>query len=91
MKEITLYLILSFFLIRQINAQEVVSAGGGDFTNSSLSVSWTIGEPITETYSVGSNILTQGFHQSKLSVIGIMILVQKIYQFYYFQIQQKVL
>ena len=26
MKEITLYLILSFFLIRQINAQEVVSA-----------------------------------------------------------------
>ncbi len=71
MKEITLYLILSFFLIQQINAQEVVSAGGDSFINSTLSVSWTIGEPVSETYSTSSQILTQGFHQSKLSVIGI--------------------
>jgi len=71
MRIITFIMFLLFLFTLEINAQEVVSAGGDNFSNSTLSVSWTIGEPISETYSAGSQILTQGFHQSKLSVIGI--------------------
>lgn len=59
------------FVFSIINAQEVISTGGDYFDNGTISLSWTIGEPVTETISNGSNILTQGFHQTKLSVIGI--------------------
>jgi len=69
MKYISILLFCLIFF--KSNAQEIVSAGGDTYTNSNISVSWTIGEPVTETISNTSNILTQGFHQTKLSVIGI--------------------
>lgn len=52
-------------------AQEVVATDGDHFINSSGSISYTIGEPVTETYSGTSTILTQGFQQSSLVVTGI--------------------
>jgi len=64
-------LFISFLLIVisfHTKAQEVISSGGDYYENADISVSWTIGEPITETISNSSNILTQGFHQSKLTV-----------------------
>ena len=48
-------------------APEVVSSSGDYFENSTVSLSWTIGECLTEDYSSSSNILTQGFHQGKYS------------------------
>ena len=52
-------------------AQEVISSAGAIHDSANLQVSWTIGEPIVETFSSGGTILTQGFHQSKLVVTAI--------------------
>jgi len=54
-----------------IQAQEVVATSGDYFENSSGSISWTIGEPKIETFESANNILTQGFHQTKLTIISI--------------------
>ena len=52
-------------------AQELISSSGNYFKNSEFSVSWSVGEPITETVSNSSNILTQGFHQSLLNTSSV--------------------
>jgi hypothetical protein len=52
-------------------SQEIISSGGDFFENSNGSISMTAGEPITETFSSGSNILTQGFQQSRWSFVSI--------------------
>lgn len=49
---------------------EVIATAGGHFQNASSQLSWTLGEPITETLSNGSNQLTQGFHQTNLSWVS---------------------
>jgi len=51
-------------------AQEIVSSSGNCQETSSGSLSWTIGEPVTET-AVNGNIVTQGFQQSRMSVTGL--------------------
>ena len=67
MKNLLLFSLLFLFISLRTNAQQVVSSGGDYFENSTVSISWTLGEPVTETISDGTNILTQGFQQSKLS------------------------
>lgn len=52
-------------------AQEVIATDGDHFSNSGGSISYTIGEPVTETYTGTSTILTQGFQQSTLVVTAI--------------------
>ena len=56
-----------------VNAQnqEVVSSAGGHDSNGNVQVSWTVGEPVTETASNGNNIITQGFHQTNLTITRI--------------------
>ncbi len=68
MKKLTFLFI--FFLLTGLvkgNAQTlsptVISSGGDFFENSNVSISWTLGETVTETFSNSSIILTQGFHQ----------------------------
>jgi len=61
--------IWSLTLIAQ--QQEVISSAGSVFENSSGSISFTIGECISSTISSTSIILTQGFQQSKLNIVGI--------------------
>jgi len=60
------FLFISFFYFFGYNAQEIISTQGDYFTNGTGSLSWTIGEPITETYSSASNDLSQGFQQTEL-------------------------
>jgi len=55
--------ILMFFSIARSFSQEVVASDGEYFNGSQGSLSWTIGEAITETFVGGSGILTQGFQQ----------------------------
>lgn len=62
---------LLLFVAGSATAQTVISANGGTATVAGTQVSWTIGEPVTTTVSDGNNILTQGFHQSKLTVTAI--------------------
>lgn len=51
-----------------MQAQEVVSTAGNTFTNSNGSMSFTIGEGVTNTLTTGEQTITQGFQQPHLSV-----------------------
>lgn len=67
-------LIIVFLVVAASSAfsQEVLSAAGEDFETSGVKVSWTLGEPVIETFSNGNNFLTQGFHQTKLIVTPVL-------------------
>ena len=70
--QLTTILIFCCFLLQgQTTQNEVISSVGESSTTSNTSVSWTIGEPIIETGSNTTNILTQGFHQSYFIVTSI--------------------
>jgi hypothetical protein len=51
-----------------VSAQEVVSSNGDSQTAAGIEVNWTLGEAVIETLTGSSNILTQGFHQTKLTI-----------------------
>jgi len=51
---------------------DVVTTAGGFYTNSAGSLSWTLGEPVSETVSDTGNTLTQGFQQGSYSVISVV-------------------
>lgn len=55
----------------QLNAQEVISSNGGSYKGSVVQLDWTIGEPVIATLISGTNTLTQGFHQSNLTVTAV--------------------
>ena len=71
-----LIFLFSFLTIgAMVNAQSadqnvIGSAGGYDTTNN-VKVSWTVGEVVTETATDGNNTLTQGFHQTNLTITQI--------------------
>jgi len=58
----------------QLNAQsltpEVLTTAGETFTGTNVSLAWTLGEIMTETYS-GTIVLTQGFHQPSLKATSV--------------------
>lgn len=56
------------FQLQNMSAQQVVSSGGNFHESDHLSISWTLGEPVTETFQSGNLILTQGFQQPTLRV-----------------------
>lgn len=75
MKFFTLYfstLILSFSAYSQTVDIDVFATSGADGSSATHQLSWTIGEPIIETLSGTSNIVTQGFHQTNLIVTDII-------------------
>lgn len=57
-----------------LRAQEVVTASGDFFTNSNGSISWTVGEPISESFEVNQNVFSQGFQQSAQNYVAISII-----------------
>lgn len=73
MKKLILILILPLSIVvnGQILSPDVVATSGDYYTNSNVSLSWTLGEISVETY-VGSNVLlTQGFQQPEFFVTSI--------------------
>lgn len=52
-------------------AQQVVASAGNSGTATGYAVDWTLGEPVIETISGSGNILTQGFHQTRLLITDI--------------------
>ena len=46
----------------------VLSSSGGYWSSNGTALSWTTGEVMTQTFSDGSTMLTQGFHQWNISV-----------------------
>jgi hypothetical protein len=65
MKRIVSVLLILAFVFDSINtnAQQVIASAGGYYEGDNISLSWTLGEPVTETFSGGGVILTQGFQQ----------------------------
>ncbi len=63
-KSLSFLFIIAFTLLSfQIKAQQVIASAGGNYEGDNISLSWTMGEPVTETFSGGGVILTQGFQQ----------------------------
>ena len=60
-----------FLLSAALSAQEVISTQGDSYNNTNNTLDFTIGEPVIETVSDGANDLTQGFHQTKLTVVSV--------------------
>jgi len=44
-------------------AQQVIASAGGYYEGENISLSWTLGEPVIETFEGNDIILTQGFQQ----------------------------
>ncbi len=65
MKKLFFLLTISGLILfaNQTNAQQVIATSGGYYENENISLSWTVGEPVIETFTAGDVILTQGFQQ----------------------------
>ncbi|MBN1180704.1 MAG: T9SS type A sorting domain-containing protein [Bacteroidales bacterium] len=68
MKHMLCVMIIIIISAAFLNAQEVVATAGNHGSSSSGSISWTIGESVTETLTGTNSILTQGFHQTSLTI-----------------------
>ncbi len=60
-----------FLLSITIHAQEVIATQGDSYTNGGNTIDFTIGETVIETVSGINNRLTQGFHQTLLTVTSV--------------------
>lgn len=66
-----LFLLIQASLWSQVYMERsVMAASGGGSSSGSLSLSWTLGEPVTETYTAVGLLVTQGFHQEGLVSTG---------------------
>lgn len=54
-----------------MQAQEVISTQGDSYSGAAGSIDYTIGEPVINTVSDGTNDLTQGFHQTTWNFVGL--------------------
>ena len=75
--KIKFYFILTVIIFGNLilNAQNiqnsVISCAGGSSASGNFKLDFTIGEVVSETFQSGNNVLTQGFHQTKLTVTNI--------------------
>jgi hypothetical protein len=60
-------------LIAQQLERDVVATGGAYETSANMSLSYTVGEPVIETKSTSSLVLTQGFQQTNVEPVGIEV------------------
>ncbi|NOZ46849.1 MAG: T9SS type A sorting domain-containing protein, partial [Chlorobi bacterium] len=58
-------------LYAQQSDLSLLSSAGEYFENGQYSISWSLGELAIETFSQTGNILTQGFQQTKLSIVSV--------------------
>lgn len=62
---------LSFVLSAQSLTPFVIGSSGGHYSNGNVILSFTVGEPVIETVESGDFILTQGFQQPELTIVGV--------------------
>ncbi len=58
-------------LTAQSIQNSVIGAAGTSATNGGITMDFTLGETVIETFTAGGNTLTQGFHQTKLTLVAI--------------------
>lgn len=73
---VVLLVLLCPFSVTFSSAQELISADGNFSANTQGSLSWTIGEVITETQIASGNQLTQGFQQNYEDFLNVEQLLQ---------------
>ncbi len=56
----------------QTVAPTVFASDGGYSQNAAGSISWSIGEPVSETYNSASYKTTMGFHQPEIDIINMI-------------------
>lgn len=57
-----------------VSGQQVISSAGASAAGTGVQLSWTVGETVIETFTGTSAILTQGFHQTRLTVTAIELI-----------------
>ncbi len=62
----------AFFVNSQTVTPTVLSNNGGYAAAAQGSIAWTIGEPVSETYTTSTNKTTMGFHQPELGVANLI-------------------
>lgn len=65
-----------------LQAQTVVTSGGDFFESAQGSFSWTLGEPVSETFS-STSVLTQGFQQDYENILSVEQLSESIFPIVY--------
>lgn len=75
MKQLMTVLLSLLFFEVSLSAQvaperSVIASSGGQSSSGSLSLSWTLGEPMTETYNTSGLTVSQGFQQEALTTTG---------------------
>jgi hypothetical protein len=68
---ISLFFLLCFGITNATFGQEVIASGGSYFSNARNSISYTMGETISETFSGQNLIITQGFQQPQIIVTSV--------------------
>ncbi len=63
--------VLPMFGMAQSISPEVIASAGEHYDNGTVQLSWTLGEVMIDTYDNGTNIVTQGFHQTQLTVTSV--------------------
>ena len=58
-------------VLAQSMSPTVIATSGTSFNDGTSQLDWTLGETVTSTFIVGSDVLTQGFHQSNLLATAI--------------------
>lgn len=77
MQKALVSLILVFYWCLTIQAQQVIATAGSTLTNSNGSMSFTIGEGLTQAFSKGDKVITQGFQQPNL-VVSMVSVIKEI-------------
>ena len=67
-----MFLLLSALCFGQYTSPEVLSGAGDHFSGADVQLSWTLGEIATETLGSNSQQITQGFHQSYLTIVKVV-------------------
>ncbi len=67
----TSFVVAGLIASAQSISPEVIATAGDHYEAGNVQLSWTIGEPIIETVSAGNNIITQGFHQTELTITSV--------------------
>ena len=64
-------LLIGTFGYSQTTSPEVIGSSGDHFVSSQAQLSWTIGETMIATFASDSSQLSQGFHQTSLTITAI--------------------
>ena len=68
---LTAILSVPLFVTAQSTSPDVISSAGDHYVGTNTQWSWTIGEPVIQTYSGSNAMLSQGLHQPSLIITGI--------------------